>query len=118
MGGWPHPSTGGRAYSFDMVSTGSISPLLGISANVIHMGEDQGEIQSIRNLKIGRYFSMNHFSLLYFTWLLGGGDQHINVSTTFKILGARHHFSLPWEQSLYKSYPKACKHPEVQKYLK
>jgi hypothetical protein len=35
MGGWPHPSTGGCAYPLDMVSTGSLSFLLGISANVI-----------------------------------------------------------------------------------
>jgi hypothetical protein len=32
-GGWPHPSTGGRDYLLEMVSTGSIFPLLGISAN-------------------------------------------------------------------------------------
>jgi hypothetical protein len=38
MGGWPHLSNGGHAYLLDMVSAGSPSPLLGISANVIHIG--------------------------------------------------------------------------------
>jgi hypothetical protein len=36
--GWPHRSTGGHAYPRDMVATGSLSPLLGISANVIPVG--------------------------------------------------------------------------------
>ena len=35
MGEWPHPSTGGHAYLLEVVSTGSISPLLGILANGI-----------------------------------------------------------------------------------
>jgi hypothetical protein len=34
-GGWIHPSTRGHASPLVMVSTGSLSPLLGISANVI-----------------------------------------------------------------------------------
>ena len=34
ISGWPHPSTRGRAYPLDMVSTDSLSPLLGILANV------------------------------------------------------------------------------------
>jgi hypothetical protein len=38
MGGGPHPSTGDRACLLDMVSTGSLSPLLGISTNVIFIG--------------------------------------------------------------------------------
>ena len=38
MGEWPHPSTGGCAYPQNMVSTGSLSSLLGISANVIPNG--------------------------------------------------------------------------------
>ena len=35
MGGWSNLSTGGSVYALDMVSTYSLSPLLGISANVI-----------------------------------------------------------------------------------
>jgi hypothetical protein len=35
MGGWPHPLTGGHAYLLEVVSKGSISPLLCISAKVI-----------------------------------------------------------------------------------
>ena len=38
MGGWPHPSTGGCDYLLEVVSTGSIFPLLGILANVIPIG--------------------------------------------------------------------------------
>ena len=38
VGAWPHPSTGGHAHPLDLVSTGSISPLLGISANVPPVG--------------------------------------------------------------------------------
>ena len=38
VGEWPHPSTGGCAYPLDMVSMGSISPLLDISANVLPVG--------------------------------------------------------------------------------
>ena len=38
MGGYPHPLTGGRAYLVEVVSTGSISPLLRISAKVITFG--------------------------------------------------------------------------------
>jgi hypothetical protein len=33
--GWPHPSIEGPAYLLEVVSTGSSSPLLGISAKVI-----------------------------------------------------------------------------------
>ena len=33
MGGWPHPSTQGHAYLLEVVSTGSISPSMQISAN-------------------------------------------------------------------------------------
>jgi hypothetical protein len=32
MGGWPHPSKGGCAYPLDIISTGSITRLLGISS--------------------------------------------------------------------------------------
>jgi hypothetical protein len=32
---WPHSSTGGHAYPLELVSTGSISPWLGISAKVL-----------------------------------------------------------------------------------
>ena len=35
VGGWPYPSTGDCAYPLDMVSTGSVSTLLGILANVL-----------------------------------------------------------------------------------
>ena len=35
MGGWPHASTGGHAYLLEVVSSGSISPLLGILVKVI-----------------------------------------------------------------------------------
>jgi hypothetical protein len=35
MGGWPYPSSGGSAYLLEVVSSGSISLLLGILANVI-----------------------------------------------------------------------------------
>jgi hypothetical protein len=35
MLGWPHPSTGGHVYLQDVVSSGFISPLFGISAKVI-----------------------------------------------------------------------------------
>ena len=35
---WPHPSTWGSAYLLKMFSTGSISSLLGISANIIPIG--------------------------------------------------------------------------------
>ena len=38
MGGQPHPSTGGCAYLLEMVSTGSIFPLLSILAKVILIG--------------------------------------------------------------------------------
>ena len=38
MGGWPHSSSGDCAYLLEVVSTGSISPLLGISAKVIYDG--------------------------------------------------------------------------------
>lgn len=38
VGGWPHLSTGGCAYPLDMVSTGSISPLLDILAKVFPVG--------------------------------------------------------------------------------
>jgi hypothetical protein len=38
MGRWPHPSTGGHDYLLEVFSTGSISPLLGISVNVIPVG--------------------------------------------------------------------------------
>jgi hypothetical protein len=38
VSGWPHPSTGEYAYLLEVVSTGSISPLLGILANVIPFG--------------------------------------------------------------------------------
>jgi hypothetical protein len=34
-GGCPHPSTGGFAYPLEILSTGSLSPLLGISDNII-----------------------------------------------------------------------------------
>jgi hypothetical protein len=37
-GRWPHLSTGGCVYLLNMVSMGSISPVLGISANVIPTG--------------------------------------------------------------------------------
>jgi hypothetical protein len=37
MHGWPHPSTGDRAY-LSIFFIGCISPLLGISAKVIHVG--------------------------------------------------------------------------------
>ena len=36
MGEWPHPSTGSRTYLLEVVSTGALSPLLSILANVIH----------------------------------------------------------------------------------
>ena len=35
MGRWPPTSTGGYAYILEVVSSGSISPQLGISANII-----------------------------------------------------------------------------------
>jgi hypothetical protein len=35
MGEWPPASTGGHVYLLEVVFLGSISPLLGISANVI-----------------------------------------------------------------------------------
>jgi hypothetical protein len=38
IGGWPHPSTGGCAYLLKVISTGSLSPLLGILANVNLVG--------------------------------------------------------------------------------
>ena len=38
MGGQPHPSTEGLAYLLEMVSTGSIFPLLHILAKVIPIG--------------------------------------------------------------------------------
>jgi hypothetical protein len=38
MGGWPHPSTGGCEYLLEMVSSGSISPILCISAKIITVG--------------------------------------------------------------------------------
>ena len=38
MDGWLNPSTGARAYLLEVVSTGSISILLGILANVILTG--------------------------------------------------------------------------------
>jgi hypothetical protein len=37
-GGWPHPSIWGHAYPLDMVSTGSICPLLIILANILCLG--------------------------------------------------------------------------------
>ena len=38
MGGWPHPSTGDCTYLQEIVSTGSVSPLLAILADVIPVG--------------------------------------------------------------------------------
>ena len=38
VGGWPHSSTGGHVYLLDVVSTGSISLLLGILTNVLLVG--------------------------------------------------------------------------------
>jgi hypothetical protein len=38
MGGWPHPSSADCAYILEVVSIGSISPLLGIWAKVISVG--------------------------------------------------------------------------------
>ena len=38
MGRWPHASTRGHVYLLEVVSSGSISPLLGISAKVIPIG--------------------------------------------------------------------------------
>jgi hypothetical protein len=38
MGGWPHPSSGGLTNLLEMISTGCISPLLGILAKVIYVG--------------------------------------------------------------------------------
>jgi hypothetical protein len=38
MGVWAHTSTGGHVYLLEAVSSGSISPLLGISGNIIHIG--------------------------------------------------------------------------------
>jgi len=38
ISGWPYPSTGVCAFLLKVVSTGSPSPLLGISANVIPVG--------------------------------------------------------------------------------
>ena len=38
VGAWPRPSTGGHAHPLDLVSTGSISPLLDISAKVFPVG--------------------------------------------------------------------------------
>jgi hypothetical protein len=35
---WHHPSTEGYAYLLEVVSTGSLSPLLGMSAKVITIG--------------------------------------------------------------------------------
>ena len=35
MGGWPLVSTGGHIYLLEVVSSDSITPLLGISVNVI-----------------------------------------------------------------------------------
>ena len=37
-GEWCHPSTGGHAFLQEVIATGSISPLLAISANVIPVG--------------------------------------------------------------------------------
>jgi hypothetical protein len=41
--GWPHPSTGCRAYPLDMVCTGASSA----------MGGHEGEVQRVRNLIVG-----------------------------------------------------------------
>ena len=38
MGGWAHPSTRGYAHLLEVVSSGSISSLLGISANIFAVG--------------------------------------------------------------------------------
>ena len=38
MGGWPHASNGDHVYLLDMVSLGSISPLVGLLAKVILIG--------------------------------------------------------------------------------
>ena len=38
MGGWPYPTIRGQAYLLEVLSTGSISPLLCISAKVIPVG--------------------------------------------------------------------------------
>ena len=38
VGGWPYHSTGGHAYPLDVVSTGSLSPLLDILAKVLPFG--------------------------------------------------------------------------------
>jgi hypothetical protein len=52
MCGWPHPSTGGHAYLLKVVSTGSISPLLGILAKVI----SHGTRESLASLKFGTFY--------------------------------------------------------------
>jgi hypothetical protein len=38
VSGWSHLTTESNAYPVDMVSTVSLSPLLGILANVLHVG--------------------------------------------------------------------------------
>ena len=51
IGGWPPPSTGDHAYLLEVVSIGSISSLLGISANVIPVGYEE----SLTSLESGTF---------------------------------------------------------------
>jgi hypothetical protein len=51
MGGWCHSSTGSHAYLLEVVSTGSLSPLVGILAKVI----DDGSWQPLASLASGTF---------------------------------------------------------------
>jgi hypothetical protein len=48
VGEWPHPSTGGHAYLLEVVSSGSISPLMSSLTKVIPLG--LGVFVCFRNL--------------------------------------------------------------------
>jgi hypothetical protein len=56
MGGWPHPSTEGRAYLLKVVYTDSISPLLFISVKVIPIGS-KGLLTLLASGTLQRLFS-------------------------------------------------------------
>ena len=79
VGRWPHPSTWGHAYLLKVVSSGFISPLLDISANVIPVG-------SLENLSV--------------TWHLGlSSILHTHTHPSIPHLLLIHisiHFSDPW----------------------
>ena len=65
IGGWLHPSTRGHVDFLDVVSTGSLLPLLDISSNVVHVGswEPLGFLAS----GIFQWLNKAHYTQLLYT---------------------------------------------------